>query len=118
LSSSANWTHVFASTLLLQEQLIALTGEDVRGQALGLHANGMKAMKAIRATLAGLTAQFFSVGTAMTMLAVASLAVTAMLSPGLRLSDPRIAMRAAVRRTATVAQLSETPAAEPGVVEP
>jgi predicted MFS family arabinose efflux permease len=84
----------FAATLLLQERLIALTGEDIRGQALGLHATGMKAMQAIGATLAGLTAQFLSTGTAMTALAVASLAVTAMLSPGLRLSDPRIARRA------------------------
>jgi len=81
----------FASTLLLQERLIALTGEEVRGQALGLHANGMKAMQAIGATVAGLTAQFLPVGTAMTLLAVASLAVTAMNSPGLRLSDPRTA---------------------------
>jgi len=87
----------FASTLLLQERLIALTGEPVRGQALGLHANGMKAMQAIGATVAGLTAQFLPVGTAMATLAVASLAVTAMLNPGLRLSDPRIALRRATR---------------------
>jgi MFS family permease len=100
----------FASTLLLQERLIALTGEEVRGQALGLHANGMKAMQAIGATVAGLTAQFLPVGTAMAMLAVASLAVTAMLSPGLRLSDPQIAMRRATCREVTVAQISETPA--------
>jgi predicted MFS family arabinose efflux permease len=93
----------FAATLLLQERLIALTGEEVRGQALGLHATGMKAMQAIGATLAGLTAQFLPTGTAMTTLAVASLAVTAMLSPGLRLSDPQIAMRAAARRDVTVA---------------
>jgi predicted MFS family arabinose efflux permease len=100
----------FASTLLLQERLIALTGEEVRGQALGLHANGMKAMQAIGATLAGVTAQVLPVGTAMTVLAVASLAVTAMLSPGLRLSDPRIAVRAAARPPGTAAQLNETPA--------
>jgi predicted MFS family arabinose efflux permease len=93
----------FASTLLLQERLIALTGEAVRGQALGLHANGMKAMQAIGATAAGLTAQFLPVGAAMTLLAVASLAVTAMLSPGLRLSDPRIAARRAARREVTAA---------------
>ncbi|GLI02462.1 MFS transporter [Phytohabitans aurantiacus] len=100
----------FASTLLLQERLITLTGEEARGQALGLHANGMKAMQAIGATVAGLTAQFLPVGTAMTMLAVASLAVTAMLSPGLRLSDPRIALRRATRTDLTAPQLSETPA--------
>jgi hypothetical protein len=52
----------------------------------------MKAMQAIGATLAGLTAQLLPIGRAMTMLAVASLAVTAMLNPGLRLSNPQIAM--------------------------
>ncbi|GAA0997550.1 hypothetical protein GCM10009555_095300 [Acrocarpospora macrocephala] len=40
----------FAATLLLQERLIALTGENVRGQALGLHVTGMKAMQTIGAT--------------------------------------------------------------------
>lgn len=85
----------FASTLLLQERLIALTGEEIRGQALGLHATGMKAMQAIGATLAGLTAQLLPTGTAMTMLAVASLAVTATLSPGLRPSGPQVALPAA-----------------------
>jgi predicted MFS family arabinose efflux permease len=74
----------FAATLLLQERLIAVTGEEVRGQALGLHANGMKAMQAVGAALAGLAAQFMSTGTTMALLAVASLAVTAMLGPGLR----------------------------------
>jgi predicted MFS family arabinose efflux permease len=81
----------FASTLLLQERLIALTGEDVRGQALGLHATGMKAMQAVGATLAGLTAQYLPIGTAMTTLAVASLVVTVALSPGLRMSNPDLA---------------------------
>jgi len=79
----------FASTLLLQEHLIALTGEDIRGQALGLHATGMKAMQAIGATLAGLTAQYLPVGAAITVMAVASLAVTAALTPSLRMSTPR-----------------------------
>jgi len=88
----------FASTLLLQERLIALTGEDIRGQALGLHANGMKAMQALGATLAGLVAQLLPVGTTVTVLAVTSLAVTAMLSRGLRLSDDA---RTAGRRMAT-----------------
>lgn len=74
----------FASTLLLQERLIELTGEEVRGQALGLHGTGMKAMQAVGATLAGLTAQHLPIGTAMTTMALASLAVTAALSPGLR----------------------------------
>lgn len=85
----------FAPTLLLQERLIALTGEDVRGQALGLHATGMKAMQAIGATLAGVTAQFLPTGTAIAALAVVSLAVTAALSRDLQLSNPQIAPPAA-----------------------
>lgn len=96
----------FASTLLLQERLIALTGEEVRGHALGLHANGMKAMQAVGATVAGLTAQLLPVGTAMAALAVASLAVTAMLTPGLRLSDPRIVRRTATQRPARGKQVN------------
>jgi len=46
-------------------------------------------MKAMQAIGAGLTAQFLPTGAAMATLAVASLAVTAMLSPGLRLSSPQ-----------------------------
>lgn len=106
----------FAATLLLQERLITLTCEEVRGQALGLHATGMKATQAMGATLAGVTAQFLPVGTAMTALAVASLAVTAALSPGLRLSNPQIAMRAAAQRDVAVAQPRETSAERGGAV--
>ncbi|AQZ63438.1 unnamed protein product [[Actinomadura] parvosata subsp. kistnae] len=75
----------FASTLLLQERLIALIGEDVRGQALGLHVTGMKAMQAVGATLAGLLAQYLPAGATMAVMALASLAVTALLTPALRL---------------------------------
>jgi predicted MFS family arabinose efflux permease len=92
----------FASTLLLQERLIALTAEEVRGQALGLHANGMKAMQAVGATLAGVAAQFLPTGTTMTLLAVASLAVTVTLSPGLRLSNPTSQAHADAPHTALV----------------
>ncbi len=80
----------FMSTLLLQERLIALTGEDVRGQALGLHASGMKAMQAAGATVAGLVAQVLPVGTAIAVMAALSVVVTAALTTGLRLSDPTI----------------------------
>jgi hypothetical protein len=75
----------YAASLLLQERLIALTGEQIRGQALGLVSAGMMAMQAVGATLAGLVAQFLPVGLSMTVMAVASLAVTAALGPGLRL---------------------------------
>jgi predicted MFS family arabinose efflux permease len=78
----------FASTLLLQERLIAVTGQEVHGQALGLHVAGMKAMQAIGATLAGLIAQYLPPGATMSIMALASLAVTAALNPRLRLSNP------------------------------
>ncbi|GAA3614332.1 MFS transporter [Nonomuraea rosea] len=75
----------FASTLLLQERLIALVGDEVRGQALGLHGTGMKAAQAVGATVAGLVAQYLPAGAAMAVMGLASLVVTAVLSPGLRL---------------------------------
>ncbi|MEX3106116.1 MULTISPECIES: MFS transporter [unclassified Streptomyces] len=75
----------FASTLLLQERLMTLIGAEVRGQALGLHVTGMKAMQAAGATLAGLLAQYLPAGAVMAAMAGASLAVTALLSPALRL---------------------------------
>jgi predicted MFS family arabinose efflux permease len=92
----------FTSTLLLQERLIALTGEDVRGQALGLHVTGMKAMQAVGATLAGLTAQFLPAGTAMAAMAVASLAVTAVLGPRLRRPKPARQLPVAASRLSGV----------------
>ncbi len=81
----------YAASLLLQERLIALTGEEIRGQALGLVSAGMMAMQAGGATLAGLLAVYLPVDVAMTVMAAASLVVTAALGPGLRLSAaPRV----------------------------
>jgi hypothetical protein len=70
-------------------------------------------MQAIGATLAGLTAQFLPTGTAMTMLAVASLAVTVTLSPGLRLSNPTSPTHADPLQTVTLADPGGTPAETP-----
>ncbi|MGH3417137.1 MAG: MFS transporter, partial [Actinocrinis sp.] len=50
----------YASSLLLQEQLIALTPDDVQGQALGLHTSGMLTMQGVCAALAGTAAQHMS----------------------------------------------------------
>ena len=86
----------FGSTLLLQERLLALTDESIRGQALGLHSTGMTAMQAVGATLAGLVAQQLPTGAAMTVMAMASLLVTISLTAGLRLSEPRTVKLAAV----------------------
>ncbi|WP_187369626.1 MFS transporter [Fodinicola acaciae] len=99
----------FASTLLLQERLVALTSERIRGHALGLHATGMKIMQAVGATVAGLLAQWLPTGTTMAVLAVASIAVTAALGPGLRLSQPDRASNADQRKTSVKQQELSAP---------
>ncbi|WP_320068930.1 MFS transporter [Micromonospora sp. RTGN7] len=76
----------FSAGLLLQDLLIALTPDDARGQALGLHTSGLLTMQAVGATLAGLVAQFVPIGTAISVMAVASLLVTLALTPALRQS--------------------------------
>jgi predicted MFS family arabinose efflux permease len=74
----------FAASLLLQERLMALTPAEVHGQALGLQSAGMMAMQGVGAALAGTVAQHTSPATAMAVMAVASVAVTVALAPGLR----------------------------------
>lgn len=74
----------FAASLLLQENLMALTPEELSGQALGLHSSGTLTMQGVGATAAGVIAQWTSPGAAMTVMAVLSLAVTVALAPGLR----------------------------------
>ncbi|MER6736851.1 MFS transporter [Streptomyces puniciscabiei] len=66
----------FAASLVLQERLMALTPDDLAGQALGLHATGMAALQGAGAALAGTLAQLTSPATAMTLMAVASVTVT------------------------------------------
>ena len=73
----------YAAGLLLQEQLMALTPDALRGQALGLHSSGMLAMQAAGAAVAGTVAEHTSPGTAMTVMAVVSLVVTLVLAPRL-----------------------------------
>jgi predicted MFS family arabinose efflux permease len=74
----------YCATLLLQERLMTLTPDELSGQALGLASAGMMAMQGVGATLAGVVAQLSSPGTAMAVMAVASLAITLTLAPGLR----------------------------------
>ncbi|MFI7080046.1 MFS transporter [Micromonospora sp. NPDC049903] len=74
----------FSADLLLQERLIALTPDDLRGQALGLHSAGMLTMQAVAASVAGALAQWVPVSTAMVLMALSSLLVTASLTPRLR----------------------------------
>ncbi|WP_151478342.1 MFS transporter [Streptomyces albicerus] len=90
----------FAASLLQQERLMAVTPPELAGHALGLHSSGMLTMQGVGAALAGATAQLTSPGGAMTVMALASIAVTVSLAPGLRAAgapDPRTAI---ARRTA------------------
>jgi MFS family permease len=74
----------YSATLLLQQRLIALTPGELSGHALGLHSSGMLAMQGVGAALAGAVAERTSPGTAMAVMATASVAVTLILTPGLR----------------------------------
>ncbi|MFE5793586.1 MFS transporter [Streptomyces sp. NPDC056503] len=89
----------YGASLLYQERLLALVPEESSGHALGLHGSGMLACQGIAAALAGGLAQLTSPATAMALLAVASLAVTAVLTAGLS-SAARPSPRTARRRTA------------------
>lgn len=74
----------FGAGIMLQERLVAIVPEQVRGQALGLHSAGMLTMQGVAATISGGLAEFVSPGVAMTAMAGASLVVTAFLAPRLR----------------------------------
>ncbi len=74
----------YCASLLLQERLLALTPDELNGQALGLAGSGMMAMQGVGAAVAGAVAQRSSPGTAMAVMAAVSLAVTLALAPGLR----------------------------------
>ena len=74
----------YAASLLLQERLMSLVPQELSGHALGLHSSGMLAMQGVGAALAGAVATRASPATAMALMAVASIAVTLWLAPGLR----------------------------------
>ncbi|MFE1386274.1 MFS transporter [Streptomyces albogriseolus] len=71
----------FAATLPLQERLLALTPEQVRGQVQGVESAGRMTWQGIGAAVAGATAQFLSPATTMTVLAALSVAVTVLSRP-------------------------------------
>jgi predicted MFS family arabinose efflux permease len=73
----------YSASLLLQDRLLAVTPDELHGQALGLHTSGMLTMQAVGAALAGALAQSLPPADVMTVLAVASVAVTLALTPGL-----------------------------------
>ncbi|WCN06806.1 MFS transporter [Streptomyces sp. M92] len=66
----------FGASLVQQERLVVLTPDELTGHALGLHSAGMLTAQGLAASLAGTVAQFTSPATAMTAMALASLAVT------------------------------------------
>ncbi|AVV42117.1 MFS transporter [Streptomyces sp. ID05-04B] len=66
----------FGASLVQQERLMALTPPELSGHALGLHSSGMLTMQGVSAALAGTAAQLTSPGTAMTAMALTSVAVT------------------------------------------
>ena len=74
----------FCASLLLQERLMELTPDELSGQAQGLASSGTMAMQGVGAVVAGVIAQRTSPATAMVTMAVISLAVTLILTPGLR----------------------------------
>ncbi|MCD9873685.1 MFS transporter [Streptomyces guryensis] len=78
----------YAASLPLQERLVRLTPEDIRGQAFGLSGTGLMVGQALGALLAGGLAQLLgatrAVGWAMATMAVLSLLVTSLLRRGLR----------------------------------
>jgi predicted MFS family arabinose efflux permease len=74
----------FGASLVQQERLMALTPDEYGGHALGLHSAGMLTLQGVSAALAGSVAQFTSPATAMTVMAVASLAVTLALATAAR----------------------------------
>ncbi|RAY14125.1 MFS transporter [Actinomadura craniellae] len=83
----------YGASLLYQDRLMRLTPDELSGHALGLHSSGMLAMQGVGAALAGGVAQLTAPGTAMAVLAAASLAVTGVLAPGLRaLPEPAAAL--------------------------
>lgn len=71
----------FAATLPLQERLLALTPDAVRGQVQGVESAGRMTWQGIGAALAGGITQYLTPGTTITVLAAASLALTVLSRP-------------------------------------
>jgi predicted MFS family arabinose efflux permease len=83
----------YCATLMLQERLMALTPPEHHGQALGLQSSATLAMQAVGAALAGTIADQTSVTTAIVAMAAGSVAITLLLSPGLRSARPDLVSR-------------------------
>ncbi|MFD7260409.1 MFS transporter [Streptomyces sp. NPDC059874] len=86
----------FAATLPLQEQLLELTPDPVRGQVQGVESAGRMTWQGIGAAIAGGFAQYLTPGTVITVLAAVSIAVTVV-------SRPQVVRARAVRVDKAVA---------------
>jgi predicted MFS family arabinose efflux permease len=82
----------YAASLPLQDRLIRHTDDAIRGQVMGLDANGLMIWQAIGALIAGAVASWLPPAAAMGTMAAASTAVTLLLVPGLRRSAPAARM--------------------------
>ncbi|MGQ5654367.1 hypothetical protein ACUJ8H_30820 [Streptomyces sp. EKR5.2] len=71
----------FAATLPLQEQLLELTPDPVRGHVQGVESAGRMTWQSIGAAVAGGIAQHFTAGTAITSVAAISVAITVFSRP-------------------------------------
>lgn len=98
----------FSASLLLQEQLMALTPDELSGHALGLHTSGNLTMQGVGAALAGGVAQLTSAPVAMTTMAMASVAVTLALAPGLRSAAQASRSTAAATRSSDAVSATRT----------
>lgn len=76
----------YAASLPLTDRLIRHTGEQIRGQVMGLRGQGMMAGQSAGALAAGTAAGWLGPSAAMGVMAAASLAVTLALIPALRRS--------------------------------
>ncbi|MEU6756515.1 hypothetical protein [Streptomyces sp. NPDC046685] len=71
----------FAATLPLQEQLLALTPDAVRGQVQGVESAGRMTCQGLGAAIAGGLAQYLAPGSAIALAAAVSVAVTVLAAP-------------------------------------
>lgn len=71
----------FAATLPLQERLLELTPEAIRGQVQGVESAGRMTWQGLGAAIAGGLAQYLGAGAAIALAAAASLAVTLLNRP-------------------------------------
>lgn len=79
----------YSASLPLQERLVIATDAAHRGQVFGLYSTGLMVGQAVGAAIGGAVATVLAPAHAILVLAVASVAVTLTLTPGLRRSAPR-----------------------------